>query len=195
MCRGLTTGLSYASWSLWVLTSAVWISSYFLFGHLEKSTPGRIVTFDLFDGYATLTISTSNAPDWPEAALMGKWHMWFNEDKGLNLELSILTRFKGAGYFSANTTEVGSSPYFIKHINAYIKNPKIMTGALRGWWLRFHLIWLAAAIIPGSQVRNLLLRRSRIRRGLCPNCRYDLRATPDRCPECGNTPSDKTGQR
>jgi hypothetical protein len=50
--------------------------------------------------------------------------------------------------------------------------------------------WLPAALLialPGARLGHSLRCRLNRRRnpGLCAACGYDLRATPDRCPECG----------
>jgi hypothetical protein len=53
---------------------------------------------------------------------------------------------------------------------------------------RYWLLALLAAVAPSVAIYrlwNLDQRQSRIERGLCAECGYDLRDGPDRCPECG----------
>jgi len=47
------------------------------------------------------------------------------------------------------------------------------------------LLALLFAILPALHLRAAIRSRRRQRAGHCPRCAYDLRATPERCPECG----------
>jgi hypothetical protein len=51
-----------------------------------------------------------------------------------------------------------------------------VTSLLPIWWLR-------------ATVSRALARRTARKQARCVQCGYDLRATPDRCPECGTAPA------
>lgn len=58
--------------------------------------------------------------------------------------------------------------------------------------LPYYFLVVVTALLPGLFIGLFLIRtlfsRRRSNRGLCAKCGYDLRATPERCPECGAVP-------
>jgi hypothetical protein len=53
------------------------------------------------------------------------------------------------------------------------------------WSVPWQYFTALTALSPAAFIINFVKRRNAMREGRCARCGYDLRATPDRCPECG----------
>jgi hypothetical protein len=108
----------------------------------------------------------------------------FNGLTGLSLLISIATLAAWLSGWNVIYDPLHSQlPYFSRD---YWGSPQIYELPLS--WGYFLVLSL---LLPGLWLKRRLaeLRSHRvIAQGLCIMCGYDLRATPDRCPECGTVP-------
>ena len=61
------------------------------------------------------------------------------------------------------------------------------------WRIVVFPLWLPTALfalLPTARFLGVVRRRRRDGEGQCTKCGYDLRATPERCPECGAIPAE-----
>jgi hypothetical protein len=65
-------------------------------------------------------------------------------------------------------------------------------GSHRAWYMLCVPYWFPMVLslpAPLIAARRFLRRWRRHPEGRCPVCGYDLRASPERCPECGSIPA------
>jgi len=101
----------------------------------------------------------------------------YNEAKGVLEQILILE--------PQNRYAIGMTPLLADRTVRFERrfDPESLLASTPDWLL----IPLAAAL-PFVLSRLHARARSRASRGLCVKCGYDLRATPQRCPECGTVP-------
>ena len=100
--------------------------------------------------------------------------------------------------YTNRTSWVGSRsflPGVVKTIDvAGFERSELLGPARMRWWTTpLWSVALLTVVAPAVWSWRWHRRRVRGRGKLCSSCGYDLRATPDRCPECGAVPDGAAG--
>jgi hypothetical protein len=187
-CHHLFTALSAISLLLCIAVCALWVHSQIGIA-CEWGKPDEVhhVSVDFNSGYVLLhrEISRSrsrNPPTW--------WHRGFflislpvQDDQSLASSLRRLNAWDAGGFFYTDSKRIS-------------KTLKGFTPPARDLQLVVVPAWSLAALtalLPSVWLLCRIFNRRRYPLGHCRVCGYDLRATPDRCPECGTIP-EKIGQ-
>jgi len=90
--------------------------------------------------------------------------------------------------FGKRGTLLGFAAYESTARHYVLLPPTVLWGATVPHWF----VFVVTAIAPCTWIARRSLKRQRQANGHCQRCGYDLRATPERCPECGSLQTDST---
>jgi hypothetical protein len=145
---------------------------------------------------AVLWVRSYRLVDYPKYQLDRGTAAMYSSRGGVRLSYATATelnpgltwdRLKGLSYYPLNDT---AHPFWNRLGIGVDSGQSYASGntvASRYWGITLPHWLIAAAMVlpPLARAVGCYRRRRRSVPGLCTKCGYDLRATPDRCPECG----------
>ena len=179
IARAVRRSLMALSLLLCVASAGLWVRSYF---RLDLYTKGTATASDGMSHWTAMAslrgvISYSHAAQRPRSPHNGGYVVgtWF-ESRGYQGGPDLLFDLRPNGHHFLGFGYVQPAPFSSFGFKAAVP-----------YWF----IALLFAIAPAIDIYVRVRRHRRIAHDLCPNCGYDLRATPDRCPECGTEVGEK----
>ena len=174
MKRRLVTLAAATSLLLCIVTVVLWIRSYWRYDEA-----GRYETRD--DTYRTWTVrSVLGELDYRQSH-SGPYEPALEPERGWSYASDLVSPTQTLKAAQALPGRSGTSRFLgFGFVHNEIWGDRVI--AIPHWF-----IVLLFAILPALRLRAAIRSRRHGLAGLCPTCSYDLRATPDRCPECGSS--------
>ena len=171
----LLNAATAASLVLCVATAVFWVRSYAVEDYVGWSRPAAAGNLWSTRGEVVFVRVTPHEGRGPFDGANRPFHIRFPPPAGASLgEVSARRVVPGLRRVAGFAYGAGAIPSY----------------AGQAWIVPLWAPCAASAILPAIAAARLRLRRRlaarrHLRFGRCPTCGYDLRATPDRCPECG----------
>jgi len=189
--RWVFNGLAAVSLLLFLATVGLWVRSFWVAEDLDQfrywttATGVEYIRRGFWDGRGRVALYWGSGRTPPATG----WTRWI---ASLSQEKPYL---KYRQFSPTNNYPLLSPEKTMTHALGfgYYESPPVGTGNFRGVkravTVPFYALAAATSILPLFWVRSRWQRQRRFR-DVCKCCGYDLRATPDRCPECGTVPAN-----